>query len=298
MEIDRKELKYRARERMGSAVPAFWAVALVYFLLTQGVSLGADLLASLLKEPAAESISTAALFLTLLVALYTTVVSFGLKLWSLWTWRRLDPGLGALTQGFSVVGKVLWMEVQIILRVIPWCFLLTMGAAILLVLCVPVGDLRLLPGLAMLLSPVMAAVLWFIMLRYTLAPYLLADRPDDGASAAVRRSVQLMRGWTWELFKLELSFLGWVILYELPGFLAMGFFSVRAGVFQPGLSPDQMIALLQTVNYSLPVQCVTALVTLPVFLWLIPYREVARAGFYDARLRLRRQELNADLPPL
>ena len=33
-----------------------------------------------------------------------------------------------------------------------------------------------------------------------MAPYLLADYPDDGAGAAVRRSVEMMRGRKWELF--------------------------------------------------------------------------------------------------
>lgn len=38
MEIDRKELKRRARADMGAAQPPFWAVLLAYLLLTTGVS--------------------------------------------------------------------------------------------------------------------------------------------------------------------------------------------------------------------------------------------------------------------
>ena len=38
MEIDRKELKRRARADMGAAKPPFWAVLLAYLLLTTGVS--------------------------------------------------------------------------------------------------------------------------------------------------------------------------------------------------------------------------------------------------------------------
>ena len=41
-----------------------------------------------------------------------------------------------------------------------------------------------------------------------MAPYLLLDRPELGPGAAVRDSVVLMKGWKWELFKLDLSFLG------------------------------------------------------------------------------------------
>ena len=38
MEIDRKELKRRARADMGAAKPPFWVVLLAYLLLTTGVS--------------------------------------------------------------------------------------------------------------------------------------------------------------------------------------------------------------------------------------------------------------------
>ena len=38
MEIDRKELKRQARERMGLTDPKFWVVALAYLAMTTGVS--------------------------------------------------------------------------------------------------------------------------------------------------------------------------------------------------------------------------------------------------------------------
>lgn len=39
MKIDRRVLKARAREAMGQTQPRFWAVALVYILLTTGVQI-------------------------------------------------------------------------------------------------------------------------------------------------------------------------------------------------------------------------------------------------------------------
>ena len=50
MEIDRKELKRRAREAMGLARPRFWVVALVYFLMTTGLSYLTDWLVPLLAH--------------------------------------------------------------------------------------------------------------------------------------------------------------------------------------------------------------------------------------------------------
>ncbi len=295
MEIDRRELKRQARERMGAASPPFWAVTLLFLLLTQGVSLAGDWLSSLLENPAAGEISTTALFLSLLVALYSTVVTFGLRLWSLWTWRRLDPGPGSLLQGFSVVGRVLWMEVLIFLRLLPWGFLFSFGATVLILLLVPAEAF--IPVLSLAVFVFMTVGLWLIMLRYALAPYLLADRPDDGAGPAVQRSVGLMRGWTWELLKLELSFLGWELLNGLLSSLVIVFCLSRGGVFQPGPGPEQLFPLGQSILYDPTVQFLSALVTLPLTLWLTPYREVARAGFYDARLRLHQEKL-PEMPPV
>ena len=53
------------------------------------------------------------------------------------------------------------------------------------------------------------------------------------------------------------------------------------------------------VIYSTPVVILSTLVTVPVSLRLIPYRSVARAGFYDARLIVTQENLTLpEMPPL
>ena len=52
------------------------------------------------------------------------------------------------------------------------------------------------------------------------------------------------------------------------------------------------------VIYSTPVVILSTLVTVPVSLWLLPYRAVARAGFYDARLLAASQENSLPGMPL
>lgn len=314
MEIDRKELKRRARQAMAQASPSFWVVALVFFLLTTGVDYALSLLASMLGR--GESRLTATLFLTVLVTFYTLVIQFGLRLWSLWTVRGLNPGLDALTQGFSVFGRVLIMELGIWSRTILWSA--TFGILLLspVVFLPGLFDILLLPCIGLLYVAV-----WAIMLRYSMSAYLLADRPDDGANAAIHRSNVLMKGWKWELFKLEFSFVGWHILqYVLVGvalgavLLATGFVSalrevgfqaipdILAGyrLWSAGVSPDvmglseevqQLILRYAQVRSDTGVAFLTEVVTLPVFLWLTPYLHVARAAFYDARLRLHMESV-------
>ena len=47
---------------------------------------------------------------------------------------------------------------------------------------------------------------------YAMAPYILAENPGITGTEALRRSRELMKGHKWELFWLELTFIGWETL--------------------------------------------------------------------------------------
>lgn len=321
MEIDRKELKRRAREAMYLTRPRFWVVALVYCLMTTGLSYLPDGLLPFLTN--GEAAFTLSLFFTILMSLYVVIVQFSFDLWSLWTSRRMDPGLGTLLQGFSVAGRVIWMEALIYLRILGWSALLGMLVVSPLVYLLLMGSALLAPLVLLVIAGLYAAM-WAVMLRYALAPYLLADSPDAGAAAAVRRSAELMRGWKWELFKLEFSFVGWTLLSLLLSTLVTaaalwqaGFFQAVAAfppeelpdlitnfsIWRSGASTDllevtqaqiELFTLYSSTSGGMWTALLTDLVTLPIFLWVTPYRTVAQAGFYDARIRLQRE----NAPPL
>ncbi len=77
MEVNRRELKARARERIRASHPAFWKVTLVYLLLTSGVAAVADLAGAARIGLPPVHLDTFALFLALLVTLYTMVMGLG-----------------------------------------------------------------------------------------------------------------------------------------------------------------------------------------------------------------------------
>ncbi len=57
---------------------------------------------------------------------------------------------------------------------------------------------------------------------YQMVPFLMRDYPELGAREALKLSRQLMKGYKWNLFVLQFSFLGWIILSVLTagiGFL-------------------------------------------------------------------------------
>ena len=302
MEIDRRALKRQARERMALTDPKFWVVALAYIAMTTGVAW----LFSLVPTPGTGSspvpfIDTVQIFLQLLLILYQTVVQFGLCLWALWTWRQLDPGVSSLMQGFSVAGRVLLMELSILFRTLGWYFPVALALSVpFTMVLVGVGDYGTRWIFVLLFVICLFIALYAISLRYALAPYLLADRPDDGFSIPILRSVELMRGWKMELFKLELSFIGWELINLALSSSVLLLCLSRAGLLTPeAILMETWLDQLTDVIYSAPTVILRTLVTVPVSLWLIPYRSVSEAGFYDARLMTAQDRLQLpEMPPL
>lgn len=83
---------------------------------------------------------------------------------------------------------------------------------------------------AMLLILVLATLLGIVTLgigavilgyAYAMVPYLLRDYPDLTAREALRTSREMMKGHKWDLFVLQLSFIGWFLLAILT--LGIGF---------------------------------------------------------------------------
>ena len=279
MEIDRKELKRRARESMSLSKPSFWIVTLVYILMTTGVSAVADFAPGML-----------AAFLSIALTLYSWVVGFSYRLWSLWTARRLEPGLGSLMDGFSVAGRVIMLELSIIVRIFGWCLLLiipiTIAYTVLLALAVH-SIAILMVYAAMLLTVVLLVNI--IVLRYALSYYVLADYPDLGPGIALAHSVRLAKGWIWELVKLHISFAGWYILTFILSAVGMAVGDLitggmaLSGILAAGPEISAQVSALMTS----PIPALLGnLFALPVTLYFTPYLEVTLAHFYDARINL------------
>lgn len=55
------------------------------------------------------------------------------------------------------------------------------------------------------------AAIW-LSLTYSLAPYIVLDQPTLSAYECMTESRKLMFGHKWQLFKLQLSFIGWALL--------------------------------------------------------------------------------------
>ncbi|MCD7945512.1 MAG: DUF975 family protein [Clostridiales bacterium] len=217
--VNRVALKGNSKDMMRRAVPTAWLVALVYQLVTDWVStvinlvspwmqefseLYADFYVATYGEDVNAIYQTSAailtwlrstagyifIFVTIILALYTTVMSYGYTSYALGVVRGEQPGYGELFSRFYMAGKI------ILATVLEFCFIFLW--TLLLVV----------PG-------IIAAY------RYRLVPYFLLDDPDISVLEAFRRSKASMHGRKWELFNLDLSFLLWVmgasLLVEIVG---------------------------------------------------------------------------------
>lgn len=63
-----------------------------------------------------------------------------------------------------------------------------------------------------------------------LVPYILADNPGMGIMDVIRTSWNMMKGHKWELFVLDLSFLGWILL-DILTLGILGLFYVNPYIF-------------------------------------------------------------------
>lgn len=47
---------------------------------------------------------------------------------------------------------------------------------------------------------------------YAMTPYIMKDNPEMGAMDCIKKSKEMMRGYKWKMFLLDLGFIGWLLL--------------------------------------------------------------------------------------
>lgn len=326
MKIDRKTLKQAARQNMRNCATSPMKVTLLFLFLTTVVSLLVDfmvanpaatlyqvlhttfvsqdyehMLQAILATGAAMTMLT--VFLNILMFLYRAVMGFGYYAYTLRRTDGEDTGGGDLLCGFSQVGRVILMQLVVMGFTIVWTLATvipasTIGSIFLLIMIVIFGEsmVGMVISLCVFYVLIIVAAVFavYLTMRYTMAPFILADDPAVSGMEAVRRSRALMRGRLGEGFKLQLSFIGW-------GFLRLLIMVVVATVVFVFSGVAYYMAMDRTVlvvgAYVLAVA--DTLVLLPFNMWYVPYHYGAFAQYYRA-ISPKQQEvqrlLEADRP--
>lgn len=201
--IDRSSLKADAADLCKTSKPSLILVGLIYALLTivmstlssrvmsAGITISdadrflnafysgnyetAFALIDRVRPPASSYMIDGALRLVMMI------VSAGFTIFVLNTIRNAGAVYGNLLDGFGMAGRIILLNLLEGILVFLWSLLL------------------LVPG-------IIAAY------RYSQAIYILLDHPEKSVLECIRESKELMRGRKGELFKIDLSLLGWAIL--------------------------------------------------------------------------------------
>ena len=123
-------------------------------------------------------------FLSILVSLVTLILSAGYYVYCMGIRQGVVMPYSTLFDGLSVAGKLIWCAVLMYIKVFLWSLLFVV------------------PGIV-------------AVYRYRFAYYNLLTDSSLSAGEAIRLSCQQTSGMKWELFVLDLSFIGWSFLSAL-----------------------------------------------------------------------------------
>ena len=233
IQLDRTEIKSEARSliRTGTVSPIRMT------LLLLAISLALSLVNSGVSYMVGESFRLAAIpfsFISILVSLVSLVLNAGYTCYCLGIHRREHMPYESLFDAFSFAGKVILLSIVEGVFIFLWSMLFVV------------------PG-------IIAAY------RYSFAVMNLCRNPDLGVMEALNLSKQQTFGYKWQLFVLQLSFIGW---YLLAGAVAALY-----ELLIVALLPDSFLGIMFGT-------AIFALFSAVVDIYLTPYSELAVCGFY------------------
>lgn len=166
--------------------------------------------------------SPAANLLNLLLTLMGWVVAAGFTIFALRTISGSGASVWNLFDGFGMFFRIIWLHILESIFIFLWALLF------------------IIPG-------------FIAFYRYRMAIYLLLEHPEMSAMECINESKRLMKGHKWELFVLDLSFIGWGIL----------------------------VVVVNKIGASLGVAILTVIgLGYLVYIYLLPFRELTCALYY------------------
>ncbi len=232
MSINRVQLKREAKGVIREARPRPLWVALLYIVILLALTvlslaingtweaysemIDAAAQGELVYPEATGSGSFLGWLLSLALDIMTIEMTVGFSIYCLRIWRRTKAGAGDLFDSFGVFFR------SILIRVIPsillslWSLIYVLAVTGLTVLAAAIsGSVELalwvpLAGLPFLIPMIVASF------AYSQSVYIMLDNPQMSCLQCVLMSRRIMKGHKWEMFVLELSFIGWGILCVIP----------------------------------------------------------------------------------
>jgi len=195
------QIKQSAKIKMRAPVPNAIVIGLVFYLIlsvlgkiSQAIIVGPLLneamgdperVYQLLESGYVPDISFFGYFLYFAIEVVSSILSFGFLIYCLSISRDHAAGVGTLFDGFGMVFKVIWLNLRMGIIIFFWTLLFVV------------------PG-------IIAAY------NYRQSAYVLIDHPDWSVKQCMCESKRIMDGHKFDLFWLDLTFIGWILLSFLP----------------------------------------------------------------------------------
>lgn len=158
-------------------------------------------------------------FISIVVSLVAVVLSAGYILYAMNVRKGLETPYSTMFDGFLFVGKIILLQIVISIFVFLWSLLF------------------IIPGI-------------IAGYRYRFALYNLCENPEMGVMEALNMSKAQTRGHKWELFVLDLSWIGWNILCALTlGILSIW---ITPYIQQTDIGYFQAIKEMSGIGYQSP----------------------------------------------
>ena len=194
--FNRVQLKAEAKTITKNAAVSAYVFTLIYLVITFILNMilefatgstAAELSAVMEMEIPFPTLGLSPLmvtFLSILISLVSMVLSTGYLLYNMGVRKGRTMPYATMFDGFTFVGRIVVLEILIFVYVFLWSLLFFI------------------PGI-------------IAGYRYRFALYNLCENPQLSASEALNMSKAQTRGHKWELFVLDLSFIGWNLLCGL-----------------------------------------------------------------------------------
>ena len=187
--------------------------------------------------PGPELVST---FLSILTTLAGWILAAGFALYCMDIRRRERSEYAVLFDGFSFTGKIIALNIVINLFVFLW------------------------------------SMLFVFHYRYSFALYNLYENPDMDIMEALNLSKRQTQGYKMELFKLDLSYMGWILLSMLPSlfFTSQAILTLGFSGMDPYAALAAPMPLWQTLTASAFVYALS--------IFYLPNYQCVQLAYFDA----------------
>jgi uncharacterized membrane protein len=240
--IDRREEKAEARALLSSAQPSprrFFFLYLIVIVLIDVVCA----LATIALNSSAISNSTE-IFFSVLSTLISLILGVGCYLYCMGARRSTPMAYPVLFNGFSFAGRIILLYLLEFFFAFLWSLLFVI------------------PGL-------------IAVYRYRFAVLNLCENPSLGVLQAIQMSKLQTEGYKAQLFTLDLSYLGFIILANLPLlYFSYGTLLSSQNFVLPGMN---LSSLVQTL--------IADAIFLPVSLLYLPVFRTAEVGYFETAKR-------------